>query len=67
MLFSFLTTEPNKEVGEVHEKAMPVLLLTEQDREVWMEGEVGAALELQRPAADGTLRIIATGARQDGP
>jgi putative SOS response-associated peptidase YedK len=35
-LFSFLTTEPNKEVGEVHEKAMPVCLTTKAQRETWL-------------------------------
>jgi putative SOS response-associated peptidase YedK len=66
MLFSFPTTEPNKEVGEAHEKAMPVLLLTEKDREMWMTADVGDALALQRAAPDGTLKIVADGARQDG-
>jgi putative SOS response-associated peptidase YedK len=65
MLFSFLTTEPNAEVGAVHEKAMPVLLLTEQDRELWMQGEIEDALALQRPAMDGALRVVARGPRED--
>ena len=65
MLFSFLTAEPNAEVGEVHEKAMPVLLLTEQDRELWMQGKAEEALTLQKAAPDGTLRVVARGARQD--
>ena len=46
MLFSFLTTEPNKEVGKVREKAMPVLLLTEEDRELWMQGDAQEAWTL---------------------
>ena len=66
MLFSFLTTEPNAEVGAVHEKAMPVCLLTEQDRELWMQGEAEEALTLQRPALDGTLRVVGRGKREDG-
>ena len=65
MLFSFLTTEPNAEVGQVHDKAMPVLLLTESERELWMRGEIEDALALQRPAEDGTLKVVARGARQD--
>jgi putative SOS response-associated peptidase YedK len=66
MLFSFLTTDANAEVGAVHEKAMPVCLLTEADRETWMRGAVEDALALQRPALDGTIRVVATGPRQDG-
>jgi putative SOS response-associated peptidase YedK len=33
-LFAFLTTEPNAEVGQVHPKAMPVILTNEEEREV---------------------------------
>jgi putative SOS response-associated peptidase YedK len=65
MLFSFLTTDANAEVGTVHKRAMPVCLLTEADRELWMQGDVDEALSLQRPAPDGTLQIVATGAKQD--
>jgi putative SOS response-associated peptidase YedK len=65
MLFSFLTTEPNAEVGAVHEKAMPVLLLTESERETWMQGSIEDALSLQRPAKDGTLRVVAKSAKED--
>jgi putative SOS response-associated peptidase YedK len=66
ILFSFLTTEPNAEVGAVHEKAMPVLLLTDQDREIWVQGETAEALTLQRSAEDGTLRVVSRERRQDG-
>ena len=65
MLFSFLTTEPNAEVGVVHEKAMPVLLLTEDQRETWMTAAIPEALALQRPAPDGTLKVVTTGMRED--
>ena len=65
MLFSFLTTEPNAEVGEVHEKAMPVVLLTEADRELWMQAEAQAALTLQKAAPDGTLKVVGRGKRED--
>ena len=66
LLFSFLTTEPNKVVAPVHPKAMPVLLLNEAARETWLAGSAAAALALQRPAANGALRIVATGQKQDG-
>jgi putative SOS response-associated peptidase YedK len=66
MLFSFLTTEADAEVGAVHEKAMPVCLLTEADRETWMRGDVEDVLALQRPAKGGTLRVVAKGSREDG-
>ena len=44
---------------------MPVLLLTEQDRELWMQGEIEEALALQSPAKDGALRVVAVGKRED--
>ena len=61
LIFSFLTTAPNAEVAPVHSKAMPVLLLDEAARETWLTGTVDEALKLQRPAPDGTLKIVATG------
>jgi hypothetical protein len=65
VLFSFLTTAPNAEVAPVHAKAMPVCLLTEAERETWMQGSIDDALALQRPAKDGALRVVARGARED--
>ncbi len=66
LLFSFLTTTPNALVAPIHEKAMPVLLLDEQDRETWLTGTLDDALALQRPAPDDALRVIAIGQKQDG-
>jgi len=65
LLFSFLTTEPNAEVGRVHPKAMPAILTTEKEFDVWLTAPVNEALNLQRPLPDGALKIVATGERQD--
>ena len=35
-LFGFLTCNPNAEVGAVHPKAMPVILITAEELEAWM-------------------------------
>jgi len=64
-VFAFLTTEPNSVVAPVHPKAMPVLLLTEADRETWLTGALENALALQRPAPDDALRTVAKGLKQD--
>lgn len=57
-LFSFLTTEPNGVVAPVHDKAMPVLLLTPDDVVQWLQGTPSQALELQRPANDDVLIVL---------
>jgi putative SOS response-associated peptidase YedK len=66
-LFSFLTTEPNAIVAPVHQKAMPVILTTPAEFDLWLEAETPDALALQRPLADDALRIVAKGEKEDGP
>jgi len=65
-LYGFLTTDPNREVGAVHKKAMPVILTTQDEVERWMTAPTAEALKLQRPLPDGSLRIVARGAKSDG-
>jgi putative SOS response-associated peptidase YedK len=65
-VFAFLTTEANKEVGAVHPKAMPVILATQEEIDIWMTAPAEEALKLQRPLPDGALMIVAKGQRQDG-
>lgn len=58
-LFGFLTTEPNDVVRRVHEKAMPVILRTEEEREVWLTAPwADACATLQRPLPDDALTEI---------
>ncbi|MFK5598236.1 SOS response-associated peptidase [Methylobacterium sp. HMF5984] len=65
-LYAFLTTEPNAEVGEIHPKAMPAILTTEDEHETWLSAEWPEAAKLQRPLRDGALKIVARGAKRDG-
>jgi putative SOS response-associated peptidase YedK len=64
-LFAFLTTEPNKLVGMFHPKAMPVILTSRQEIDLWMTAPVPEALKLQRPLPDDALVIVARGAKKD--
>ena len=66
-LFAFLTTEPNAEVAPVHPKAMPVILSTREEIDLWLTAPTQDALALQRPLPDGALKIVARGAKKDGP
>lgn len=65
LVFSFLTTDASHDVSPVHSDATPVCLFTEEDRETWMNAPVEIALELQRPPAPGTLRVVAAGKKED--
>lgn len=64
-IFAFLTTDANKEVGAVHPKAMPVILTTQDEFDTWLSAPAADALKLQRPLADGSLKIVARGEKQD--
>ncbi len=64
-VFGFLTTEPNREVGAIHPKAMPVILRTREEISLWMTAPASDALTLQLPLPDGTLIIVAKGEKQD--
>lgn len=65
-LYAFLTTDANDEVKAVHPKAMPVILRTPEEVEAWLTVPPAEALEMQKPLPNGTLKVVATGAKKDG-
>ena len=64
-IFAFLTTEPNKVVGAIHPKAMPVILTTREEIDIWMMAPPEEALKLQRPLPDDALMIVGRGEKKD--
>lgn len=65
LLFGFLTCNTNDDVRPTHAKAMPAILTTPEDMDLWLSAPAEEALRLQRPLPAGALRIVARGPRED--
>jgi putative SOS response-associated peptidase YedK len=64
LLYGFLTTEPSGGGAPIHPKAMPVILTTQEECDVWMRATWESGQAATAPAQH-DAQIVASGERED--
>ncbi len=59
--YSFMTTTPNALVATINHERMPVLLTTDETREIWLNGTPDDAFALAREHPPEAMRIVQAG------
>lgn len=57
-LYGFLTTKPNDVVKPIHWKAMPAILTTPEEVDLWLTGEWDEVSHLQRPLPNDMIVLV---------
>lgn len=63
--FGILTCDPAAEVKAIHPKAMPVILTSAEEIDIWLSVAWEEVATVRGPLQDGALRIVAVGQKKD--